>query len=57
MKVTPRAQVVPTLDPLGLDLLKSMLRYEPSTRISAKAALQHPYFADIEHLYALQLRL
>ena len=31
----------------GLDLLQRMLVYDPSRRISAKAALQHPYFDDI----------
>lgn len=32
----------------GIELLSSMLRYEPSSRISAKSALQHPYFEDVE---------
>ncbi|XP_045768048.1 cyclin-dependent kinase 2 [Maniola jurtina] len=27
-------------------LFEAMLRYEPSERVSARAALQHPYFAD-----------
>jgi serine/threonine protein kinase len=35
------------LDELGLDLLNRMLKYDPNTRISAKAALSHPYFNDI----------
>lgn len=35
------------LEPLGLDLLKKMLVYEPSARISAKEALEHPYFESI----------
>lgn len=39
---------VPTLDPAGVDLLSQMLVYEPSKRISAKAALQHPYFDDLD---------
>ncbi|CAL8470683.1 g10225 [Coccomyxa elongata] len=58
-KWAPRklSEVVPTLDPVGLDLLEQMLRYEPSKRITARAALSHPYFADIEDLYALQLSL
>jgi len=37
-------KVIPGVDPLAIDLLESMLVYEPSQRISAKAALQHPYF-------------
>ena len=39
-------QVVPRLCPQGRDLLSQMLRYEPSSRISARQALQHPYFQD-----------
>jgi len=35
------------LDSNGLDLLSKMLTYEPSKRISAKAALEHPYFEDL----------
>jgi cyclin-dependent kinase len=34
------------LGPQGCDLLKRMLRYEPSHRITAAEALQHPYFAE-----------
>lgn len=30
------------------DLLTQMVHLEPSRRISAKAALKHPYFADLE---------
>ncbi|XP_014486235.1 PREDICTED: cyclin-dependent kinase 1-like isoform X2 [Dinoponera quadriceps] len=36
------------LDACGLDLLQSMLKYDPVYRISARAALQHPYFNDID---------
>ncbi|EIE22685.1 hypothetical protein WJX75_008026 [Coccomyxa subellipsoidea] len=50
-------EVVPSLDPVGLNLLEHMLRYEPNKRITARAALTHPYFADIEELYSLQLSL
>jgi len=39
--------VVPGLDAVGCDLLSKMLTYEPSSRISAKAAMQHPYFAGM----------
>eukprot|EP01116_Phalansterium_solitarium_P013842 TRINITY_DN31272_c0_g1_i1.p1 TRINITY_DN31272_c0_g1~~TRINITY_DN31272_c0_g1_i1.p1 ORF type:complete len:308 (+),score=23.50 TRINITY_DN31272_c0_g1_i1:88-1011(+) len=43
------AQHVPGADPLALDLLKQLLEYEPSRRISAKRALQHAYFDDFNH--------
>eukprot|EP00331_Platyophrya_macrostoma_P004876 CAMPEP_0176416672 /NCGR_PEP_ID=MMETSP0127-20121128/6471_1 /TAXON_ID=938130 /ORGANISM="Platyophrya macrostoma, Strain WH" /LENGTH=328 /DNA_ID=CAMNT_0017796763 /DNA_START=40 /DNA_END=1026 /DNA_ORIENTATION=- len=35
------------LDIAGLDLLKRMMTYDPCKRISAKAALEHPYFKEI----------
>ena len=41
------SKIVPTLDPLGVDLLSKMLVYVPSKRISTKAALMHPWFDDI----------
>ncbi|EAA30881.1 kinase-like domain-containing protein [Copromyces sp. CBS 386.78] len=34
------------LDDVGLELLESMLVYDPAGRISAKAACNHPYFED-----------
>lgn len=34
------------LDEAGLDLLEAMLVYDPAGRISAKAAVNHPYFED-----------
>jgi len=40
-------QNLPNIDPQGLDLLKQMLIYQPSKRISAKEALQHPYFNEL----------
>jgi serine/threonine protein kinase len=43
----PLSSIV-TLDPLGLDLLGKMLTYEPSRRVSAKEALSHPYFDDLD---------
>eukprot|EP00696_Hemimastix_kukwesjijk_P003434 gnl/Hemi2/14216_TR4823_c0_g2_i1.p1 gnl/Hemi2/14216_TR4823_c0_g2~~gnl/Hemi2/14216_TR4823_c0_g2_i1.p1 ORF type:complete len:208 (-),score=66.68 gnl/Hemi2/14216_TR4823_c0_g2_i1:80-703(-) len=45
----PVARAIPSVtDPLALDLISQMLRYEPSKRISAKAALNHPYFNDLD---------
>ena len=43
-------EVIPglNLDGLGLDLLNRMLRYDPNTRITAKAALAHPWFKDMK---------
>jgi len=39
----------PTItDPTIFDLLGKMLVYDPVKRISAKAALQHPYFAGLD---------
>jgi serine/threonine protein kinase len=32
----------------GLDLLEKLLKYDPAQRISAKRALQHPYFDDLD---------
>lgn len=40
--------VVPRLDSLGLELLSSMLQYDPGRRISAEDAMNHPYFADLQ---------
>jgi serine/threonine protein kinase len=37
-----------TLDAAGIDLLQRMLRYDPCERISAKSALNHPYFKDLK---------
>jgi len=39
-------RIVTTLDEAGMDLLKRSLVYDSAKRISAKRALQHPYFAD-----------
>eukprot|EP01062_Namystynia_karyoxenos_P032958 TRINITY_DN24271_c0_g1_i2.p1 TRINITY_DN24271_c0_g1~~TRINITY_DN24271_c0_g1_i2.p1 ORF type:complete len:363 (+),score=107.00 TRINITY_DN24271_c0_g1_i2:101-1189(+) len=39
--------VVPQADPLALAFAESLLRFDPGRRLSATAALEHPYFADI----------
>ncbi|XP_070544558.1 cyclin-dependent kinase 1-like [Ptychodera flava] len=39
---------VKNIDEDGLDLLKRTLIYDPAHRISAKAALDHPYFIDLD---------
>lgn len=44
----PLANAVPNLDEEGVDLLAKLLEYHPARRISAKAALRHPYFAGQE---------
>ncbi|XP_021563596.1 cyclin-dependent kinase 3 isoform X3 [Carlito syrichta] len=41
-------EIVPNLEPEGKDLLMQLLQYDPSRRISAKAALAHPYFSSPE---------
>ena len=41
------ASLVPTLDAHGVNLLEQMLQYDPSRRIAAETALNHPFFADI----------
>lgn len=40
-------QVLPELHPDAIDLLSKMLKYDPRERISAKEALQHPWFSDL----------
>jgi len=41
-------KIVPKLDDNGLHLLNLMLILDPSKRISAKQALKHPYFNDVD---------
>lgn len=41
------ADILPGADPLAIDLIEKMLIYDPAKRISAKDALDHPYFADL----------
>jgi cyclin-dependent kinase 2 len=39
-------RLVPNLCDRGVDLLSQMVCYDPAKRISARAALSHPYFQD-----------
>jgi cyclin-dependent kinase len=39
--------LVPNIDEAGVDLLTSLLTYDPSHRITAQDARRHPYFQDI----------
>ncbi|EWM26304.1 protein serine threonine kinase [Nannochloropsis gaditana] len=41
------APLVPTLPPVGIDLLGKMLTFDPAKRVSARDALSHPFFGDI----------
>lgn len=41
-------QLFPGIEADALDLLKKLLCYEPSQRLSAEEALQHPYFTSVQ---------
>ena len=40
--------VFPKLEDTGIDLMEQLLTYSPGLRISAKRALLHEYFEDLE---------
>jgi len=46
-KGTHFSQLYPQADPLAIDLLQKMLVFDPTKRITASEALQHPYMADL----------
>eukprot|EP01107_Rhizomastix_libera_P016101 TRINITY_DN6508_c0_g1_i1.p1 TRINITY_DN6508_c0_g1~~TRINITY_DN6508_c0_g1_i1.p1 ORF type:complete len:425 (-),score=120.88 TRINITY_DN6508_c0_g1_i1:65-1339(-) len=41
------ARLIPHASPEALDLISRLLTYNPDERISARTALQHPYFRDL----------
>ncbi|GAA83486.1 serine/threonine-protein kinase Pef1 [Aspergillus luchuensis IFO 4308] len=41
-------QIIPSLDPVGVDLLERMLQLRPEARISATEALNHPWFQGFD---------
>lgn len=45
---------LPQVDPVGLQLIGSMLQLRPELRISAQQALQHPWFADLPQVLRQQ---
>jgi serine/threonine protein kinase len=45
---TQLSSLVPGLDAEGLDLLSKMLEYNPTSRITAKEALAHPFFYGVQ---------
>ncbi|XP_078436503.1 cyclin-dependent kinase B1;2 [Wolffia australiana] len=47
-KPQPLARAVPSLEPEGVDLLSRMLAYDPARRISAKEAMNHSYFDNLD---------
>lgn len=44
----PMEKIVPGLDAVGLDLFAKMVAYDPAHRISAKSAMNHPFFDDLD---------
>ncbi|KXJ14804.1 cyclin-dependent kinase 2 [Exaiptasia diaphana] len=40
--------VIPSLQDSAIDILQQMLTYEPNTRISAKLAMNHEFFKDVQ---------
>eukprot|EP00812_Abedinium_dasypus_P011500 NODE_5057_length_615_cov_779.405357.p1 GENE.NODE_5057_length_615_cov_779.405357~~NODE_5057_length_615_cov_779.405357.p1 ORF type:complete len:138 (-),score=36.00 NODE_5057_length_615_cov_779.405357:201-572(-) len=39
--------IVPTLDASGVDLLRSMLQYDPNRRVSGRAAMEQEFFRGL----------
>lgn len=43
----PLSEIVPRLDEQGLELLEVLLQSDPSKRITAAEAMNHPFLADV----------
>jgi len=43
----PWPELVPNLEPVGIDLLASLLQFDPNQRASGRAAMEHAYFAAL----------
>lgn len=50
----PMTEHAPTLNELEVDLLNGLVALDPNRRISALAALQHPYFDDMDRSHLNQ---
>jgi serine/threonine protein kinase len=46
-KKTSLKELIPNIEPDALDLLTKLLELDPAKRLSAKEALEHPYFEDL----------
>jgi len=51
---TGLARLLPNANPECLELLSKMLAYNPDDRISARAALSHPYFRELREMERLR---
>ena len=41
------AKLVPSMTPAMVDLMSRLLQYDPNKRVSAKEALEHPFFNEL----------
>jgi serine/threonine protein kinase len=47
-KGIPLSKHAPKLDTVGLDLLNGLICLDPNKRVSARMAMLHPYFDDLD---------